>query len=83
MKMPVISPVVRISFGLVMFTVSVLLIADLLGMLPKKELIVLEARKRICESLAVQMSIAASSSNDQILNETLKSLFALEIPQIL
>ncbi|UCB56112.1 MAG: diguanylate cyclase [Thiotrichales bacterium] len=73
MKMPVISPAVRISFGLVMFTISVLLIADLLGMLPKKEMMLLEARKRICESLAVQMSIAASSSNDHILEETLKS----------
>jgi len=73
MKMPTISPAVRVSFGLVMFTLSVLLIADLLGMIPKKETMMLEARKKVCESLAVQLSIAASIDNDHILDETLRS----------
>jgi len=56
-----------------MFTLSVLLIADLLGMVPKKEAMLMEARKKVCESLAVQLSIAASIDNDHILDETLKS----------
>ena len=73
MKMPTISPAVRVSFGLVMFTLSVLLIADLLGMIPKKETMLLEARKKVCESLAVQLSIAASIDNYHILDETLRS----------
>ena len=73
MKMPTISPAVRVSFGLVMFTLSVLLIADLLGFIPKKEAMLLEARKKVCESLAVQLSIAASIDNDHILDETLRS----------
>lgn len=73
MKMPTISPAVRVSFGLVMFTLSVLLIADLIGMIPKKETMLLEARKKVCESLAVQLSIAASIDNDHILDETLRS----------
>ena len=71
--MPTISPAVRVSFGLVMFSLSVLLIADLLGMIPKKEAIQLEARKKVCESLAVQLSVAASIANDHILDETLRS----------
>ena len=73
MKLPAISPAVRISFGLVFFTLSVLLIADLLGMVPKKEAMLLEARKKVCESLAVQMSIAASISDEYVLDETLRS----------
>jgi len=73
MKMPTISPAVRVSFGLVMFSLSVLLIADLIGMVPKKEAILMEARKKVCESLAVQLSIAASIANDHILDETLRS----------
>ncbi len=73
MKMPTISPAVRVSFGLVMFTLSVLLIADLLGMIPKKEAMLLEARKKVCESLAVQLSIAKSIDNDHIVDETLRS----------
>jgi len=56
-----------------MFTLSVLLIADLVGMIPKKEAMLLEARKKVCESLAVQLSIAASIDNDHILDETLRS----------
>ena len=73
MKLPTISPAVRVSFGLVMFSLSVLLIADLLGMIPKKEAMQLEARKKVCESLAVQLSVAATVSNKQILDETLRS----------
>ena len=73
MKMPTIGPAVRVSFGLVMFTLSVLLIADLLGMIPKREAMLLDARKKVCESLAVQLSIAASIENNHILDETLRS----------
>ena len=58
-----ISPAVRISFGLVMFTLSVLLMADLFGFIPKKETIMLDARKKVSEVLAVQLSIAASRSD--------------------
>lgn len=58
-----ISPAVRLSFGLVMFTLSVLLFADLFGVVPKKELMQLDARKKVCESLAVQISMYASKSD--------------------
>lgn len=68
-----ISPAVRLSIGLVMFTMSVVLFADLLGVLPKKEAIVLDARKKVCESLAVQLSVSASSADTNIMNQTLRS----------
>ena len=67
-----ISPAVRISFGLVMLTLSVILIADLFGIIPKKELITLDARKKICEVLAVQLSVAVSKSEFDIVNTSLE-----------
>jgi len=73
MKMPAISPAVRVSFGLVMFSLSVLLIADLFGMIPKKEAMMLDARKKVCESLAVQLTVAATRTDNKLLDETLES----------
>ena len=73
MKMPTISPAVRVSFGLVMFSLSVLLIADLFGMIPKKEAMMLDARKKVCESLAVQLTVAATRSDKTLIDETLES----------
>ena len=67
-----ISPAVRISFGLVMFTLSVILIADLFGIIPKKELITLDARKKICEVLAVQLSVAVSKNEFGIVKTSLE-----------
>ena len=73
MKMPTVSPAVRVSFGLVMFTLSVLLIADLIGMIPKKEAMLLDARKKVSESLAVQLSVAISNSDTMVFTQTLES----------
>jgi diguanylate cyclase (GGDEF)-like protein len=56
-----------------MFTLSVLLIADLIGMVPDREKMLMEARKKVCESLAVQLSVAASTSNHPLVEATLKS----------
>ena len=68
-----ISPAVRLSFGLVMFTLSVLLIADLFGVVPKKELMLLDARKKVCESLAVQISMYASKSDTDSMGQVLQN----------
>jgi diguanylate cyclase (GGDEF)-like protein len=67
-----ISPSIRISFGLVMFTLSVILIADLFGIVPNKEILMLEARKKVSESLAVQLSVAASMSEFKMIETTLE-----------
>ena len=68
-----ISPAVRISFGLAMFTISVMLIADLLGIVPNQDKMLLESRQKISESLAVQLSVAATTNNQYILDAVLKS----------
>ena len=67
-----ISPAVRVSFGLVMFTLSVILIADLFGIVPKKEIIMLDARKKVSEVLAVQLSVAVSKSEFDIVKSSLE-----------
>ena len=73
MPLPKISPAVRLSFGLVLFTLSVLLIIDMFGIIPKRSDMVLETRKRVSESMAVQLSVAASGNNQQLVDATLRS----------
>ena len=67
-----ISPAVRISSGLVMFALSVILIADLFGLVPKKNEMLLELRQKTCESLAVQLSVAATHSQFDIVKTSLE-----------
>ncbi len=57
------SPLVRLSFGLVMLTVAILLVVDLLGFIPDTTKPELQARKVIAESVAVQMSSSVSAEN--------------------
>jgi diguanylate cyclase (GGDEF)-like protein/PAS domain S-box-containing protein len=70
------SPITRLSFSIVMLTVSLLLLADLLGLTPDANESELETRKVIVESLAVQLS--GNISNDQMDNieNTLHSVVA-------
>ncbi len=71
-----LSPAARISLSLVLFTLSVLLIADSFGLIPDHRENVIEARKKVCESLAVQLSVAISSAQDKIAKRTLDSFVA-------
>ncbi len=75
-KLFALTPAIRVSIGLVMFNISVILIADLLGMVPNTDDVILDSRKKVCESLAVQLSLAASDSNYVLINSTLEN-FAL------
>jgi len=83
------SPAVRISLSLVLLTTSVLLLGDMLGLVPDPSETILEARKKFCESLAVQVSLAAQledheqvqrligavvGRNEDILSAALRSL---------
>jgi len=58
-----ISPVARISLGLVMMTVGILFTADLIGLLPNHTRSALDARRKFCESLAVQCSVTAGKND--------------------
>lgn len=67
MKILVISPIIRLSIGLSLLTVSLLLVADFLGFIPNQKLAEFTARKAIAESLAVQVSAdAAQGKMDSI-----------------
>jgi diguanylate cyclase (GGDEF)-like protein/PAS domain S-box-containing protein len=58
-----LSPVIRISVGLVLVTSSVLVLLDILGLTPIPKDTELQARIRLCETLAAQ-AVAAAEHND-------------------
>lgn len=68
-----ISPSLRLSVGLAFFTASVLLLGDSLGLVPNRNEAMLDARKKVCESLAVQLSLAATRSEYALVRDTVKA----------
>lgn len=70
MKLP---PSIRLSIGLVMLTLSVILFADLFGLVPNQDHIELDSRKKVCESLAVQLSVYATNLDTPAMNQLLES----------
>lgn len=68
-----ILPAARISFALVLLTISLLLIADLLDFAPSERRAELKARQAISEALAIQFTTLASLNKSEI-NTTLKSI---------
>lgn len=69
-----LTPTFRISIGLVGLTISLILSAYVFGLLPDERKIELEARAKIAEALAVQLSNAASRNNIKSLKETMDSV---------
>jgi len=70
------SPLPRISFGLVMLTVSLLLISDFLGLVPDTRTLEVDFRRHIAESLAVQVSMEIPASDSAKLVQVLDSTVA-------
>jgi len=68
------SPLPRISFGLVMLTVSLLLVSDFLGLMPDTRANEVEFRQHIAESLAVQVSMEIGEQSSKKLSQILDSL---------
>ena len=58
-----LSTTVRLSFGLVLLTISILFTADMIGLIPNRSKAVIFERERICESLAVYYSVAAQKDD--------------------
>jgi len=56
-----ISPVLRITVGLVLLTVSMLFVADMAGLAPNETKANIDARKKLTEALAVQLSVFAQN----------------------
>lgn len=78
MRKFLLSPLVRISFGLVMLTISLVLIADFAGFIPNQKKAELQYRESIAEALAVQLSTTlinqefegVKSTIDAVVNRT-------------
>ncbi|MCP4089860.1 MAG: EAL domain-containing protein, partial [Gammaproteobacteria bacterium] len=68
------SPLSRISLGLVMVTISVLLVSDMLGVMPDTRRAEYQSRKVIAESLAIQLSTAIAENMQHTVEETLRSV---------
>ena len=69
-----IAPDIRISFGLVLFTMTLLMGVDMLGLLPDPNKAVLDLRKKTCESLAVYASLAVQKEDFRAIQTTLEVL---------
>lgn len=72
--MPSFSPIIRLSVGLILLTVSLLLVGDLLGLTPDPKRAELAARKAIAEALAVQVSQDLAEGHIATVTETVKAL---------
>ena len=68
------TPAMRLSIVLVLLSVNLLFVADLLGFIPDASESVLELRKSLCESLALQFSAAAGKEDFQIIQTTLRAV---------
>jgi diguanylate cyclase (GGDEF)-like protein/PAS domain S-box-containing protein len=68
------STTVRLSFGLVLLTISILFTADLIGLIPNRSKAVIFERERICESLAVYYSVAAQKDDIATILDTAQLL---------
>lgn len=71
--MVTITPAVRLSVGLVILTVSLLILAQALGLAPGAERQQLDLRKRLAETLASQVSVAIMRGDQLLLQHLLDS----------
>jgi len=68
-----IPPATRIAIGLLLLTLSILLAADMFGVTPNTRNAILEARQKVCESLAIQFAVAAQHNDLDLINNTLRA----------
>ncbi len=76
-KKPSISPFVRMSLGLVALTLCMVLVGDMmLGLTSDERRALLDQRKKICETLAVQFSELAEAGEIGTIRKSMESLVA-------
>ncbi len=68
------TPLIRISLALMLITTTVLLTGELIGLTPNEGQRTLDARKTLCESMAVQFSSLAQKNDTGTIEETLVAL---------
>ena len=72
--MPRFSPTLRVSFGILALTISLLLTAKVLGLLPDLSTSELDARKKVTEALAVQLSMSTQKTQIDVVQATLQAV---------
>ncbi|UJP05610.1 MAG: diguanylate cyclase [Nitrosomonas sp.] len=75
-------PYVRLSISLIALIVSILLVGQMLGIVPDKSQILLDNRKNLTETLAVQFALAAEKKDFSQIEKTLNVLIKRN-PQVL
>jgi hypothetical protein len=68
------TPIIRLSVGLVLFTINLLFLAHQIGLIPDASESALTTRKTLSESLALQFSKAAEAGEYQAIQETLRAV---------
>ncbi len=74
MKKFLLNPVFRVSVGLLMLTISILMMGDWLGLVPNATEAQMENRRKFSESLAVQLSSLASGGDTHHISTTLEAV---------
>lgn len=69
-----ISPTIRISIGLIALTISLIMMAKVVGLVPDQRAGAIEARQKLCEALAIQLSLASGRKELRIVHETLDAV---------
>ena len=72
--MNVLTTTVRLSIGLASITLSAVLTAGLLGLIPDRDLAVLEGRAKLCEAVAVGFTLLAQEDDYQRLRLGLEAI---------
>ena len=71
-----LSPSLRMSLGLALLTVTVLLAAGSFGLIPSRSEGIVEGREKFCESLAIQCAIAAEREDFAAVQATIRMIAA-------
>ena len=72
--MKILTPNRKVSIGLVVLTVSLIIFGDILGVVPHEDRGMLDGRKKFCESLAVQYSLAVTRGDLDTIKESLETM---------
>jgi diguanylate cyclase (GGDEF)-like protein len=68
-----LSPSVRISASLVSLTITVLLAAAFMGLVPERESAILQGRKQLCQTMAIHCSVAAQRNDLSTITEAMQA----------
>ncbi|MEP5763602.1 MAG: EAL domain-containing protein [Halieaceae bacterium] len=69
-----VSPIARVSFGILMLTLSLIMASEWLGLIPNAGQLEIENRKKFSENLAIQLSSLATGGDERHIRTTLEAL---------